>query len=72
MSHDDYTRTLAELQGGVSELTAAAIAGRRTDEAAQQLEGSRQRARTLVDDLRRRADVLSAALAVSIRVEDVI
>lgn len=69
MSHDDYTRALSELQGTVSELTSCAIAGRRTDEVLPGLLAARQRAEELECELRRRADVLRAAVATSVRVE---
>jgi hypothetical protein len=63
MSHDEYTRALAEIQGGVSELTNLAITGRRLDEALPQLCAARERAETLAAELRKRADVLEAAVA---------
>ena len=68
MSHDEYTRALAEIQGGVSELTNLAITGRKLDEAMPQLVAARERAETLAAELRRRADLLTAAVSTSLRV----
>ena len=68
MSHDEYTRARAEIQGGVSELTNLAITGRRLDEAIPQLDAARGRAQDLAAELRKRADTLDAAVATSHRV----